>query len=110
MRGFLGLTGYYRRFIKDYAQVAVSLMVLTRKSLPDRVKWTPACEAAIVTHQSLTSAASAASNRSIGAVLSQMAEDVQDRLIAYYSRKLLPREVKYSTVEKESFSSDKTWN
>ena len=39
-----------------------------------------------------------ASNR---AVLSQLAEDGQDQPIAYFSRKLLPREGEYSTVEKE---------
>jgi len=35
VRKFLGLTNYYRRFIKDFAQVARSINILTRKD----VKW-----------------------------------------------------------------------
>jgi len=35
IRKFLGLTNYYRRFIKDFAQVARSINILTRKD----VKW-----------------------------------------------------------------------
>ena len=31
IRKFLGLTNYYRRFIKDFAQVARPMNVLTRK-------------------------------------------------------------------------------
>ena len=35
IRKFLGLTNYYRRFIKNFAQVARPMNVLTRKD----VKW-----------------------------------------------------------------------
>ena len=37
----------------------------------------------------------------MGAVLSQVDDDGQDHPVAYYSRKLLPREQRYSTVEQE---------
>jgi len=33
VRKFLGLTNYYRRFIKDFAQVARPMNVLTRKDM-----------------------------------------------------------------------------
>lgn len=34
-------------------------------------------------------------------MLSQLDEDRKDRPVAYFSRKLLPREERYSTIEKE---------
>ena len=37
----------------------------------------------------------------VGAVLNQLDEDGNDHPISYFSRKLLPREERYSTVEKE---------
>ena len=42
-----------------------------------------------------------ASDHGVGAVLSQFDEEGTDHPVAYFSRKLLPREQKYSTVEKE---------
>nr|GEW87856.1 hypothetical protein [Tanacetum cinerariifolium] len=43
LRGFLGLTGYYRRFIKDYASISQPLVALTNK---DAFKWNPSAELA----------------------------------------------------------------
>ena len=40
VQAFLGLTGYYRRFIENFATVAVPLTDLTKKALPDKVEWT----------------------------------------------------------------------
>ena len=37
----------------------------------------------------------------MGAVLSQVQEDGQEHPVGYYSRKLLAREQRYSTIEKE---------
>ena len=42
-----------------------------------------------------------ASEKGIGAVLSQNDDDGTEHPVAFYSRKLLPRETRYSTVEKE---------
>ena len=42
-----------------------------------------------------------ASDRGVGAVLSQSSTDDDIHPVAYFSKKLLPREERYSTVEKE---------
>ena len=42
-----------------------------------------------------------ASEHGVGAVLSQCDDDGQEHPIAYFSRKLLPQEEHYSTIEKE---------
>ena len=34
IRAFLGLTGYYRRFIQDYGKIAKNLHELTEKNVP----------------------------------------------------------------------------
>ena len=45
VRSLLGLTGYYRRLIENYAAVAVALTNLTKNS-PHKVVWTEACKQA----------------------------------------------------------------
>ncbi|KAI5682681.1 hypothetical protein M9H77_03909 [Catharanthus roseus] len=42
VRSFLGLIGYYRRFIKDFAKIVGPLTQLTRKAT--KVKWSEKCE------------------------------------------------------------------
>ena len=116
VRTFLGLSGYYRRFIPNYASIAAPLTDLTRKSQPNRVSWTPDAYAAFRQLKSSLCAAPVlltpdfskrfivqtdASDRGVGAVLSQQSEEGGDKPVAYFSRKLLPREEKYSTIEKE---------
>lgn len=43
-RSFIGMTGYYRRFVPQYSQVAEPPTALTRKY--DRFMWTEKCTAA----------------------------------------------------------------
>ena len=38
------MTGYYRRFIRDFAQIAESLTSLTKKGLPETIEWSVTAE------------------------------------------------------------------
>ena len=113
---FLGLTGYYRRFIKDYASMAVPLTNLIRKECTEVVVWTEECNKAFNALKNVLTPTPVltspdfertfilqtdASNYGVGAVLSQMDAEGLNHLGAYFSRKLLDREHKYSTIEKE---------
>ncbi|KAA0047657.1 pol protein [Cucumis melo var. makuwa] len=42
IRSFLGLAGYYRRFVEDFSRIASPLTQLTRKGTP--FVWSPTCE------------------------------------------------------------------
>ncbi len=44
VRQFLGLAGYYRRFIPDYSELTSPLTDLTKKEVPDTVPWTERCQ------------------------------------------------------------------
>ena len=114
VRTFVGMTEYYRRFVQDYTTIAEPLTKLTKKKSPEQIHWNDKVELAFQRlKQMLVSAPlmqnpdftrtfvsqTDASGVGVGAVLSQGEEE--DRPIAYFSRKLLPRERAYSTVEKE---------
>ena len=116
VRSFLGLTGYYRRFIKEYASMAVPLTNLTGKKFPEIVVWTTEYDKAFNALKNMLTSTTVfsspdfektfiletdASNYGVGAVLSQTDGEGVDHPVAYFSRKLLDREQKYSTTEKE---------
>ena len=116
VRAFLGLTGYYRKFIPNYASVVVPLTDLMRKSAPNNVCWNKKCDEAFKKLKEILCTSPVlrnpdfvrpfilqtdASERGVGAVLSQKDETGEEHPIAYFSKKLLPREERYSTVEKE---------
>ena len=110
------VTRYYRRFIPNYATLAAPLTDLTRKTAPIQVQWTGECDRPFnKLKQQLCSAPvlsspdytrpfvlqTDASERGVGAVLSQRSDQGEDHPIAYFSKKLLPHEERYSTIEKE---------
>ena len=47
MRTFLGLIGYYRQFMPNFASVAAPLTDLTKKSAPSSEVWNDECEKAL---------------------------------------------------------------
>jgi len=115
VRSFLGLIGFYRKFVPNFAAIASPLTALTKKGQPNKVPWGVCQENAFnVLKQRLISAPilklpelsktfvlrTDASDTGLGAVLLQEQEGVK-LPIAYASRKLLPREQNYSVIEKE---------
>ena len=115
VRSFLGLAGYYRKFIPHFSEVAAPLTDLTRKGQPGKVMWGPTQEQAFKTLRDLLTSApilrlpdlsrefilrTDASDVGVGAVLLQQYEDGVFP-VAYASKKLLPRERNYSVIERE---------
>ena len=109
IRSFLGLAGYYRRFIQDFSKIAVPLTRLTKKSVVFR--WGPEQQAAFETlRQRLCEAPILtlpegvedfvvycdASITGMGAVLMQ-----RGHVVAYASRQLKPHEANYPTHDLE---------
>lgn len=118
VRSFLGLAGWYRRFVPQFATIAAPLTALTAKDQRDPVIWNEDCEAAFqALKASLCSSPvlrspdfsqrflvqTDASAVGLWAVLAQ-GEPGDERPVLYLSRHLLPRETRYSTVEKEGLA------
>ena len=116
IRSFLGLTSFHRYFIKEYAFIAAPLTNLTRNKCSEIVAWTTDCDKAFNALKNMLKSTlvlsspefdktfilqTDASTYGIGAVLSQTDEEGLDYPVTYFSCKLLNREQKYSTVEKE---------
>ena len=86
IRSFLGLTGYYRKFIPQYASLAAPLTDQIKKSKPSVVDWTPDCSIAFQSLKNALCSSSVptlgrslllqtdASDRGVGAVLSQVSD------------------------------------
>ena len=118
VRSFLGLAGYYRRFIPSFAETAAPLTDLTKKGASSKVEWQPVHEHAFNTLKTqltkepilrLPDLAKSfilqadASDNGIGAVLLQQHDDGIFP-VAYASKKLLRREKNYSVTERECLS------
>ncbi|KAL4085202.1 hypothetical protein QTP88_027061 [Uroleucon formosanum] len=116
IKRFLGLSGYYRRFIEKYSQIAKPMTTLLKKGQP--FEWTAECQTSFETLvQKLVTApilqypnfeepfilTTDASQYAIGSIISQ-GEIGHDLPIAYASRTLNKAEQNYSTTEKELLS------
>lgn len=111
---FLGASGYYRRFCKNFSDVAMPLTNLLAKK--SKFCWNEKCNEAFNEIKKMLVNAPVlrmpdyekpfvlyvdASQNGVGSVLMQEHEGV-DHPIGYYSKKLLPYQRAYSTIEKEA--------
>jgi len=113
IQSFIGLAGYYRKFITDFSKIAKPLTKLTKKS--EKLEWTAEQQNAFETLKEKLMTAPVlkypdftekfmvitdASAFAIGAVLLQ-GKVGNDRPIAYASKVLSRAEQNYNTTEKE---------
>ncbi|GJS84167.1 putative mitochondrial protein [Tanacetum coccineum] len=113
LRGFLGLAGYYRRFIRDFASISRPLTQLLKKN---SFKWNNEAQQAFIflkeaTVQALVLALpkfnkpfvveTNASSIGLGEILQQ-----EGNPIAYMSKSLAPKQQALSTYENESLQHE----
>jgi len=113
IKSFLGLSGYYRKFIENYSSIARPITNLLKKDV--KFNWSEECEKAFgkLKHALCTEPVlqypdftkefiltTDASGKALGAILSQ-GEIGKDLPIAYASRTLSISEFNYSTTELE---------
>ena len=114
VRSFIGLTSYYRKFVKGYSKIAKPLFDLTKHKTC--WKWTPECENAFLELKARLISApilgypkldgeefildTDSSAYALGGVLSQV-QDGEERVIAYGSRVLTKAERNYCCTRHE---------
>ena len=109
IRSFLGLAGYYRRFIENFSKIAKPMTELLKKDT--KFKWTEDCEASFQELKKRLVTAPVlilpdihkdyhvycdASRQGLGGVLMQ-----EGKVVAYTSRQLQPHEMNYATHDLE---------
>ena len=114
LQQFLGLAGYYRRFLPNFSHTTAVLSDLLKKGV--KFEWTPEANTAFLDLKSRLASrpilrppdfklpfcmAVDASNIAIGANLFQVVDGIEHP-ICFYSKKLDMHQQRYSTVEKEA--------
>ena len=117
VRSFLGMAGYYRNFIKDFAKLAFPLTNLTKAREP--FVWGPEqqeafdvlkdalTQAPILAHPDVTRPFILycdASDKAIGSILVQKDDEGVERVISYLSHKLSGTQLKWATIEREAYA------
>lgn len=118
LRSVLGLCGYYRSYVRDFAAIAKPLTQLTGKHVPNRIPWTTEANEAFENLKSALCSAvelstpdttkpywlfTDASAIAVGACLAQMADDGTECPIAFASHRFTAAQMKWSTIEREAF-------
>ena len=117
VRRFLGLAGFYRAFINNFASITRPLSRLTSENVA--FLWAEECELAfkylkisLMTRPVLVFpkfdkdfiVEVDASEMAIGGVLSQYQEDGKIHPVAYFSKALNPNQIKWSVYNKEAYA------
>ena len=114
LKGFLGLAGYYRRLVKEFASIAVPLNKMTSRKTP--YEWGKEQQEAFVKLKLAITTAPVlgkpnyekdwvldvdASDVALGAVLGQEQEDMEVHPVYFWSRQLSKSEKNYSVTDRE---------
>lgn len=118
VRSFLGLAGWYRRFISNFSAVSAPITDLLGNN--GKLVWTPAAQVAfdelktkltsapVLTHPDFSRAfviQCDASITGVGAVLFQLDDEGHERPIAYMSKKLNSAQRNYTITELECLAA-----
>ena len=117
VRSFLGMAGYYRSCIRDFADIAAPLFELTKKNTPfhwgtehqesfDKLKMA-LTESPVMAHPKTDEPYTLytdASNYAVGAILVQEDDQGIERVISFASHKLSGAEKNWATIEKEAYA------
>ncbi|CAM4692629.1 unnamed protein product, partial [Caretta caretta] len=116
VQAFVGLAGYYRRFVPHFSAIATPITELCKKGKPDEVVWTEQCQEAFrALKEALVSGPvlanpdfdkpfvvfTDAADVGLGAALRQDGGKGERHPIGYLTKKLLPREQNSAAIEKE---------
>jgi hypothetical protein len=117
LKSTLGHTGYYRKFIRGYAQITVPMEKLLKKDT--KYQWNDECQQSLdILKEKMVTASILvfpdwekefhvhvdASAIALGEVLTQPGEGDIDHPIAFSSRKLSDSEQNYNTTEREGLA------
>jgi IS1 family transposase len=121
VRSFLGMTGYYRQCMPDYARVAEPLLELTRNNnnKNSRFKWGEAQDKSFQKLKDLLTSSHVmaapdtqrpyklytdACNYAVGAILVQEDKEGIERVVQYVSHSLSSTQRRWAVIEKEAYA------
>ena len=118
LRSFIGLCGWFSKFIPNYASTILPMLKLLRQDA--EFEWTEDVDASFQNIKTAITSATClmpftpgrttfvttdASDRGLGAMLSQVDGGGTERAVAFWSRVLTGAESRYSVSEKETLSA-----
>ena len=118
VRSFIGLIGFYRKFIPNFSRYSAPITDLTKKGLPTKVKWTSEHQECFDRLKSMIASepvlrapdfsltfilCTDACKTGVGCVLEQEFKDGRHPIL-YMSKKFSETECRYSVIEKECYA------